>query len=379
MLREHAGRAVTVVLVVVILSLIAGSVLGQPVLLSFVTSESMSPTIQAGDGFVAIPSVLSDDVGEGDIIVFDAEEIEGGGLTTHRIVEETDEGYITKGDGNPFTDQDGVEPQVTDDQVVATAWQPGGRVVTIPSLGTAILGARGMAVEVQRTVAVTLGFEGESDSQQVGSLFIAAGLVLLVVTLVQSLLQQSSRDRARSRGQNAWFNPRYVALFLVIIVVLPANMAMLVPSTSHDVPVDGAAFDGVESGEPVDVGVSATNDGYVTMLVVFDPPPDTRLDDRHLTVDGRSAAPTTLYVPAPPPREQRTVTITERRYVMILPPSVLVGLHDVHPLLAIGATNGVLAFSILALVFGLFGLRSRRLRDTDRDVPLWTRLKRAVR
>jgi signal peptidase len=58
---------------------------------------------------------------------------------------------------------------------------------------------------------------------------------------------------------------------------------------------------------------------------------------------------------------------------------VLVGLHDVHPLLAIGATNGVLAFSILALVFGLFGLRSRRLRDTDRDVPLWTRLKRAVR
>jgi len=79
-----------VVFAVVVLALIAGSLLGQPVLFSFVTTESMSPTIQAGDGFVVIPSVLVDDVGEGDVVVFDAQEIEGGGLTTHRIVGETE-------------------------------------------------------------------------------------------------------------------------------------------------------------------------------------------------------------------------------------------------------------------------------------------------
>jgi len=369
-----------VVFAVVVLALIAGSLLGQPVLFSFVTTESMSPTIQAGDGFVVIPSVLVDDVGEGDVVVFDAQEIEGGGLTTHRIVGETEEGYITRGDGNPFTDQDGVEPPVTDEQIVATAWQPGGQVVTIPSLGTAILGVRGAAGSVQTTVAATLGFEEASEPRQIGSVLFASGLVLLVVSLVGGWLDRSSRSPTRSTGRNALFEPRYLALFLIVIVVVPANVAMIVPSTTHQIPIEGAAFeDAAEPGEPVDVGISATNDGFVAMFVVIESPPDATLDDRLLTIDGRSAASATLSVPAPPPGEQRTVEIAEHRYVMILPPSVLADLHDVDPLLAIGAINAVLVFSILCVVAGLFGLRRRQIRNTNRDLPLVLRLKRALR
>jgi len=112
----------------VLLALIAGNLLGTPVVLSFVETGSMEPTIQTGDGFVVLPPAVTGDVSAGDVVVFDARELEGGGLTTHRIVNETDDGYITQGDANPFTDQDDSEPPVSDDQIVAVAWQPNGQV-----------------------------------------------------------------------------------------------------------------------------------------------------------------------------------------------------------------------------------------------------------
>jgi len=59
MLREIAGQVGTVVLVAVLVSLVIGQALGQPVLLAYVESGSMEPTIDEGDGFVAIPSVVA--------------------------------------------------------------------------------------------------------------------------------------------------------------------------------------------------------------------------------------------------------------------------------------------------------------------------------
>lgn len=106
-----------------VLALILGQVLGQPVVLGFVTSESISPTQSEDDSSAAIPSQVADPIEEGDVIVFEAEEIQGGGLTTHRVVDETDREYITKGDNNAFTDQDNNEPPVKRTQVVAKALQ----------------------------------------------------------------------------------------------------------------------------------------------------------------------------------------------------------------------------------------------------------------
>jgi signal peptidase len=36
--------------------------------------------------------------------MFRAEELQGGGSKTHRAVDDTERGFITKGDANPFTD-----------------------------------------------------------------------------------------------------------------------------------------------------------------------------------------------------------------------------------------------------------------------------------
>ncbi|KPN31210.1 signal peptidase I [Halolamina pelagica] len=130
-------------LVLVVASLLLGQVLGTPVLLGYVETGSMEPTLEPGDGFVAVPAAVTGDVEEGDVIVFRAEELQGGGLTTHRVVGETERGYITRGDANPFTDQDGNEPPVKEGQIVAEALQIGGSVVVIPNLGTLVTGLQG--------------------------------------------------------------------------------------------------------------------------------------------------------------------------------------------------------------------------------------------
>jgi signal peptidase len=259
----------------------------------------MSPTIQEGDGFVVVPDQLTGDIDEGDVVVFQSQEIEGGELTTHRIVGETDRGYITKGDGNPFTDQDGVEPPVTESQIVATAWQPGGRIVRIPSLGTAILGTRAFVFEVQASVAAAVGVEGADNAQEVGGALFLSGLVLLVLTTVNQFRRGTSRDRSRTRGQDT-VDPRYAVIFLIAIVVVPANLAMVSPSTTHEISTaEIAQGSGVGPGGTAEAKLSARNGGAVTMLVVFEPPEDVTLNSRQLEVVGGGTASTTMFVPVP--------------------------------------------------------------------------------
>ncbi|MFB6146366.1 MAG: signal peptidase I, partial [Halobacteriaceae archaeon] len=94
----------TVAFIVLILVLIFTQLIGQPAIV-FVESGSMEPTLEVNDGFLAVPSIFVSDIEKGDVIVYEAQEIGGGGLTTHRVVGETERGYITKGDANPFTDQ----------------------------------------------------------------------------------------------------------------------------------------------------------------------------------------------------------------------------------------------------------------------------------
>jgi signal peptidase len=362
MLRTYVVRVLAVVFLLLTIALVIGPLLGQPVLLSFVTSESMSPTIQEGDGFVVVPDALAGDVDEGDVIVFDAQEIQGGGLTTHRVVEETEDGYITRGDNNPFTDQDGDEPPVTDDQIVGVAWQPGGGVVVVPYVGTAVLGVRSVVSGAYNGVATALGFGGSTGTQ---APIIAIAALLVLVAVADSLREDSSRDWTRSRDGDEEVDVRYVAVLLVAVVVLPANGAMLLPDTTQEVSMQDVAADrGAEPGEEIEVELSAANDGFVTMLFMLDPPPDVRLDDRQLEIPGGSSTATTMHATVPPPEEQRVVDVSQHRYIVLLPPSLLITLHEFHPVVALGAINAVLVFGVLSLVIGLAGVRSRYARET---------------
>jgi len=125
-------RTIAVLIVVFVLL----SSFGQIAPLSYVNSGSMAPALSTGDGFVAVPSPIADEPRPGDVVIYRSEEIESGGLVTHRVVAETDEGYVTKGDANPVTDQQVGEPPVSRDRIVGQALTVNGRVLTIPGLGS---------------------------------------------------------------------------------------------------------------------------------------------------------------------------------------------------------------------------------------------------
>jgi len=379
MLRTYVVRGLTLAGFVLVLALIVGALVGQPVLLSFVVSGSMSPTIQEGDGFVAIPEQVAGDIEQGDVIVFQSQEIRGGELTTHRVVGETESGYITRGDANPFTDQDGAEPPVTESQIVAVAWQPGGQVVTIPNLGTAILAGRVVVTNILTAVTTVLGVEQAAESWQAGSVMLVSGVILFAISIGSGIVNGSSRERERSRGQDT-FDPRYAALFLTAIIIVPANIAMVAPSSTHQIPAgEIATGNNIAPGEPVEATLVANNeDALVTMLVVFNASGRTTIENRWLDVPGGETDSTALYAPAPPRGEQKVVTVSEYRYIVLLPPTVIIAMHDIHPLVALGVINAALTVAVLAFVIGLLGTSKRRVRDTDRDIPLYLRLKRRL-
>lgn len=373
MFRKHAGTVVLAVFILVAATLAVGHLVGQPVLVSFVTSDSMSPTLEAGDGFVAVPQAVSGDVSEGDVVVFEAEEVGGGGLTTHRVVGETDGGYVTKGDANPFTDQDGGEPPVTDEQIAATALQVKGWVVTIPQLGTGIGLVRDALLVALTALGTLFGVESAGNPVTVGLTLVLAGVGLFAVSLVTGRGRTAARQRSRSRSSDG-LGRRHVALFLIAVVLLPANAVMLSAADEHRLVAEG--IEGAD--DQLEGEIAASNGGLVTMVVVFEPAdPQLEMDQTALALGSGASDSTTLSAPTPPPGETREYAVAEHRYLGILPPTVLLALHDVHPLLALGTVNLLLLGSIVAVTGGLFGVEKRRRRS--RDLPLRTRLTRLLR
>ncbi|MFC7116246.1 signal peptidase I [Natronoarchaeum sp. GCM10025703] len=223
--RSYVETGVVVVLLLLVAALLAGQALGQPILLSYAETGSMEPTIDAGDGFVAIPAELTGSVDEGDVITFQSEEVHGGDVTTHRVVEITEEGYVTKGDANPFTDQDDGEPLVTEGQVLAKAWQVNGEVVVIPNLGTAVSTVQSGVERVQHTVASALGITALLQVQWVAFLL----LLVSAGAFLSGLLGEGRRrrDRDRTQSRKGVYNAGLVIGVLTLLIVATAAGTML--------------------------------------------------------------------------------------------------------------------------------------------------------
>ena len=383
MLRGVIERATVVVLVVVFAALVLGQVFGQPTLVAYVDSGSMEPTIDEGDGFVAIPAAVAGPPSEGDVITFHAEEIEGGGLTTHRVVGETDEGYITRGDANPFTDQDGGEPPVGDDRIVAEALQIGDTTVTIPHLGTGIEGIQSVVFGTVLAVVDALGLDSDVSPGTVGMWIFVLGAVLFAASFRSDSDAGPARDMSRSLDASDGVDGRTVAVLLLVVVLVPANAAMIVPSGPTDVVIDGdevADAEGVEPGDAVEAEFDAHNGGLITLLLVFEPTDDdVAVEPDSLGVPVGETATATVSAPAPEPGVERTITIEEHRYLVVMPEGALTWLHSASPYAALAALNLFIGGAFVGFVGGLIGFNQVRFRDTSRDVPFTVRVKRLLR
>ncbi len=125
-------RVASIVVTAIAILSVAGALLERPTILSYISSDSMSPTLNKNDLIFINPIPGSYDVG--DIIVF----YTGEKWVCHRIFAVTENGYITKGDNNIAVDQIEGVPEVKPDKIAGKVVTIGGKPVKIPGVGDKI-------------------------------------------------------------------------------------------------------------------------------------------------------------------------------------------------------------------------------------------------
>lgn len=352
--------------VVVVIGTFAGAALGQPVFLSYVETGSMSPTMEPGDGFVAVPEAVSGDIERGDVIVFDAKYIHDGGLVTHRVIGKTEEGYVTRGDANPFPDQSVGEPPVTRDQVVATVLQINGQVVVVPGFGYVTEMTSGAVETTQRHLAATSGvslFRGLEG--RVLLLSLAIGLYGVLGTD-----DGPTRERERDRSRPTESDTRLFLAAFVVVLLLATTLGTTAASDTrtYDVRVNQTEH-----------ATYTLSNGVIPTTVFLQPESDwidTNQSVVHLTSGKTHNVSVTIAPGSDGVGAQRG--LSEYRYPSVLPTSMLRGLHQIHPWLAAFGVNLVLAVSFYLVGRKFIGTGSRRDRSRRNNLSITTRVRRAL-
>jgi len=367
-LRTAAGRAVFVALVIVAALLVAGQAIGQPVLLSYVETGSMEPQLRPGDGFVAVPAAVAGPVEPGDVVVFDAEQLNGGDLVTHRVVDRTERGFVTKGDANPVTDQSSGEPPVKRTQIVATALQVGGTVVAIPGLGVGVMAVGDLTAALQRTLAATLGTRSLLGPQGLSYLLFGLGVALYLGTALASGGSAAPRRRRVGRVGRG-LDATVVVLALALVVVLLLTLSMTVPGGAHEYEVVSSETDApgtrvIPHGE-TETGTFAVPSNGPIPVVAFLEPVDQGIepDRREVFVPANRVRTVPVELRAPAETGYYRFVLVEHRYLAVLPVDTIRALYEVHPWLPILAIDALFGVGFALLGIGLVGGGPLRLSD----------------
>ncbi|WP_284011010.1 S26 family signal peptidase [Haloarcula pelagica] len=371
-IQEGITNAAETVLVLVVLALLVGQLLGQPVLLGFVRTGSMDPALEPDDGFVAIPSALTGPPEPGDVIVFEAEEIQDGGLTTHRVVGTTEDGYITRGDANAITDQTAGEPPVGDHQVVAEVLQINGWVVAIPGLGAGI-GVVGDAVQgAQLTLARWSGTELFLGTEGLLTIVAAAAFGYLGFDSVYGTRDERDRDTDRSRSQG--LDPRILVAACALVLAVGLTVPTVVQGGTTETEIISSSFDS-ERADIVPAGESTTrtrqlrNPSYLPNVVYLVPGDGVGVSDRVVRVPPQSRREVTVTLHAPADTGSYQRLLTTHRYVAVLPASLLTELHGEHPWLPAIGTLGAIVVPFYLIGSSIIGRSRLRRRRRERSQP----------
>ena len=389
-LRSLAGSGVTALLVVLVVAMLVGQQLGQPIVLGFVLTGSMNAepaNMAPGDGFVAVPPSIAGDIEEGDVVTFEAQQLQGGGLTTHRVVDETDQGYITRGDANPFTDQDGPEPPVQESQIAAVALELGGDVVVIPRIGQVALALQAVFSAAASALSGVPGLGGIADGN-VGSSMVLVGVLLLAYSLVAEGIGGTNRrsDRGdRSRDRRSEMSSVLVLVVILLLITVPATASMVIPSGTDDITIVSSQSPSssptvIERGGSVEYAYNFTNDGFIPRIATVSAA-STGVDvaQRSLTAPRGETASTTVTIHAPEETGAYVRSVSEWQYVQFLPVPVILSLHAIHPFAAVAGINAVIIVAVTAVYVPAVGLEPFRFRDRDRDLSLSQRVRRTIR
>jgi signal peptidase len=365
-------RGVEGLVVVVAVALLAGQALGQPVLLGYVRTGSMQPALAPGDGFVALPPAVVDDPEPGDVIVYRAQQVNGGGLTTHRVVRETERGYVTRGDANPFTDQAAGEPPVHEPQVAAVGLRVGGKLVAVPGLGTAVTAVRDATEGIRRRAP--------------DGLLIGVGVAGLFALLAgghggsRGRTPVRERSGGHGRGRSLRFGARELVLVFGAVVLATATASMVLPlgPTEYEVVSSEADLPGpgvIQTGETETAAYRVRGGSLLPTRYYLVPASD------GVRIPGESAAgvvppgetaSVAVRLSAPPDIGYYRRYVAEHRYPLALPRPVVDALYALNPLAPVVVLDTILA-APFALVARLLGGRARSRGSAGAETGL-TRL-----
>jgi len=342
--------------------------MGQPILLAFVETGSMSPSLNANDGFIAVPQQLSDSPETGDVVTYSAETIQGGGLTTHRIVGKANRGYVTKGDANPFTDQEANEPPVKERQIVAKALEVNGRIVVIPGVGNVVGALQSVLSVLQRSLAALVGSRSLLGAQGMAYLFF---IITLFWYAAGEILGRNSKRRRRDTSRVTGTDARLVIGAFAALLVVGATVAMVAPAGTHEYRIVSANFDSerpdvISAGESKNRSYVLDNGGVFPVIAFLESSSKgVQVKPQESVIPARSALNASLTIHAPEETGQYRRYVTEHRYLAVLPESMIRALHEVHPWLPI-----VLIDALIAVPFYLLGVRlvgESRIRRRSRE------------
>lgn len=174
-----------------------GFILDRPVLVSYVTSNSMKPTLNKGDLFLINPFSKG---GQGEIIVFKM----NGRWTVHRVYAVTAEGYITKGDNNIATDQQSSGDVVKREDVIGTVVTIFGKPVKVPYVGEYI----------------------EEISKSVKNLYIA-----IIAIVIGAILMTSGKEKRRKNNKKKIIKIKYKTLYAIASTIMLAVFLITIIAT----------------------------------------------------------------------------------------------------------------------------------------------------
>lgn len=322
-------RRQAAVVVLLMLGLLLVTPSASPLQIGYVTSDSMSPTLEPSDGYVAVPS---GEVEVGDVVVFWSSL--RGEYVTHRVVEVTDEGLLTKGDNNRQTDQAAGYPPVQRSAVVAEVLTVDGSPLVLPGLGAVV-------PAVQRYRAL---------------LFVAI-LLSAVLLLVRVRAKWGSRRPGRTVLRvGDLVEPLLVVGFVTFVAVTPLGAATY--HLTYVATEDGTGGYSIPIDEPATrtISVHAPDSPFTTHVV--------RAEGMTVVEQEANGSSVDLTVSIPPPGAAgpRGTAIRVYPYPGVAPQSLVERLHDVHPVVAILGISGSL-FGALYLLYRL---------ALDRERPIVT-------
>jgi signal peptidase len=268
----------------------------------------MEPVIGQGDGYVVVPA---GEIHPGDVIVYESTAREE--YVTHRVVDVTDEGYVTKGDNNPSTDQAAGHPIVTDDDVVGSVLAIGDHPVSIPGFGWAV-----------------------------GVLAVYWPIGLLVLLLGGGLLERNPRSRDLVQL-------RHLTLPLVLTTVVGSAIVLAYSAPTYTMSLVAVASETAD-GRMIAVGEPAVRTIEIAARPAFTHQFIEATGVTVIDVHPRDGGATVnVVIPAKSAPGAYTATVWTYHYPAVLPYGVTSALHAIHPLAASLASITTIVAPLYAL------------------------------